>query len=165
MRRKLVLYFSVYGTTKAVAEAIAMQAKADISAIEPAKPYDSNRNCYDMLARRAKKEHDKKVRPVIKNQIHISEYDLIFICYPIWWYTLPMILYTLFEKYDFSNKVIIPFNTHLGSLDGGTYEIIRQLAPKATVLEGLSVEMQDAEKDAATIVQKWLEKYLIAGRR
>lgn len=41
------------------------------------------------------------------------------------------------------DKVIIPFNTHFGSLDGGTYETIRQLAPKATVLEGLSVEMQE----------------------
>ncbi len=156
MRRKLVLYFSVYGTTKAVAEAIAMQTKADISAIEPLKPYNSNRNCYEALARQAKKEHDKNARPAIKNKIHIINYDVIFIGYPIWWYSMPMILYTLFEKYDFSGKTIIPFNTHLGSVDGGTYETIKQLVPNATVLKGLPIEMQEAEKDVTSVVQKWL---------
>ena len=102
MRRKLVLYFSVYGTTKAVAEAIAKHTKADLFAIEPVNSYDSNRNHYDMLARRAKREYENNIRPGIKNHIPVSDYDDIFIGYPIWWYSLPMILYTLFESYDSS---------------------------------------------------------------
>lgn len=32
----------------------------------------------------------------------------------------------------------------MGSRDGGTYQTIRKLAPKAHVLEGLPVEMGDA---------------------
>ncbi len=40
-----------------------------------------------------------------------------------------MIIYTLFEQYDFSGKTIIPFNTHMCSKDGGTYKTIRELAP------------------------------------
>ncbi len=56
-----------------------------------------------------------------------------------------MIIYTLFDKYDFSGNTIIPFNTHMGSGDGGTYNTIRKLEPKATVLAGLPVEMRDAE--------------------
>lgn len=44
MSRKLVLYFSVYGTTKIIAETVAMQINADISAIESAVPYDADRN-------------------------------------------------------------------------------------------------------------------------
>lgn len=51
-----------------------------------------------------------------------------------------MIIYTLFDQYDFGGKTIIPFNTHMGSRDGGTYRTIRELAPKAKVLEGLPVE-------------------------
>ena len=46
MSKKLVLYFSVYGTAKAVAEEIARQVGADILEIEPAVPYDSDRNHY-----------------------------------------------------------------------------------------------------------------------
>ena len=69
-----------------------------------------------------------------------------------------MILYTMFDLYDFRDKTIIPFNTHLGSRDGGTYEMIKRLEPRAEVLEGLPIEMQDVEKDLETVVQNWLTK-------
>lgn len=44
----------------------------------------------------------------------------------------------------------------MGSGDGGTYQTIRKLAPKATVLEGLPVEMSDAENGPEKAVVKWL---------
>ena len=50
MAKSLVLYFSVYGTAKAVAEEIARQTRVDLMAIEPAVPYDSDRNHYNALA-------------------------------------------------------------------------------------------------------------------
>ena len=65
--------------------------------------------------------------------------------------------YTFFDKYDFSGKTIIPFNTHMGSGDGGTYDTIRELEPKVIVLAGLPVEMRDAENDPAKAVEKWLK--------
>ena len=67
-----------------------------------------------------------------------------------------MIIYTLFDEYDFSGKTIIPFNTHMGSRDGGTYKTLKELAPKANVLSGLPVEMNDAEKPPVEIVKRWL---------
>ena len=91
--KKLVLYFSAYGTAKKVAEEIARQTGADIMAIEPAVPYDSDRNHYNALAKLAKKEHDEDQRPAIKNAIPIGDYDTFFIGYPMWWYTFPMILF------------------------------------------------------------------------
>jgi len=101
MAKNLVLYFSVYGTAKAVAEEIAKQAGADLVEIEPETSYDSNRDHYNALAAYAKKEHDENLRPAIKNELNIAAYDNIFIGYPMWWYTFPMIIYTLFDKYDF----------------------------------------------------------------
>ena len=86
----------------------------------------------------------------------IADYDRIYIGYPMWCYTFPMIIYTLFDEYDFSGKTIIPFNTHMGSRDGGTYRTIRELAPDAEVLTGLPVEMRDAERGPAAAVEKWL---------
>ena len=157
MAKELVLYFSVYGTSKIVAEEIAKQTGADIAEIEPLVPYDSERNHYNALARLAKKEHDEDQRPAIKNKLDIGSYDRIYLGYPMWWYTFPMIIYTLFDQYDFSGKTIIPFNTHMGSRDGGTYQTIRELAPKAKVLEGLPIEMKDAEKGPAKAVEKWLK--------
>ncbi len=55
MAKELVVYFSVYGTAKIVAEEIAKQTGADIAEIEPVIPYDSNRDHYNALARLAKK--------------------------------------------------------------------------------------------------------------
>ena len=83
MAKNLVIYFSVYGTAKKVAEEIAKQTSADIAEIEPKIPYESNRDNYNILAAYAKKEHDEDMRPEIKNDIPISEYDNIFIGYPM----------------------------------------------------------------------------------
>ena len=103
------------------------------------------------------------MRPAIRNDINIADYDTIFIGYPMWWYTFPMIIYTLFDKYDFSGKTIIPFNTHMGSQDGGTYDTIRELEPNATVvMNGLPVEMKTAETGAPKQVEKWLKSLNIA---
>ena len=156
MAKELVVYFSVYGTAKAVAEEIAKQTGADLVRIEPVVPYDSDREHYNALARLAKKEHDENRRPAIRNEIDIGAYDRIYVGYPMWWYTFPMILYTFFDRYDFSGKTIVPFNTHMGSGDGGTYETIRSLEPDATVLTGLPVEMREAEGGAAAAVAAWL---------
>ena len=68
-----------------------------------------------------------------------------------------MILQSFFDAYDLSGKTIIPFNTHAGSRDGGTYRDIETLEPNAAVLEGLPVSGESAagaEKD----VQAWLAR-------
>ena len=156
MAKELVLYFSVYGTAKTVAEEIAKQTGAELREIVPEVPYDGNRDHYSALLRVAQKEHDTNARPVIKEDLPIADYDRIYIGYPMWCYTFPMIIYTLFDQYDFSGKTIIPFNTHMGSRDGGTYQTIKELAPKAKVLTGLPVEMRDAENGPARAVEKWL---------
>ncbi|MGI6230855.1 MAG: flavodoxin [Tractidigestivibacter sp.] len=158
MSKTLVLYFSVYGTAKKTAEEIARQTGADLQEIVPKEPYDSNRDHYSQLASRAKSEHDKGMRPEIKNAIDITGYDTIFIGYPMWWYTFPMIIYTLFDQLDFSGKTIIPFNTHMGSGDGGTYKTISELEPNAEVKEGLPIEMSEAEKGSPEKVRAWLNK-------
>lgn len=45
----------------------------------------------------------------------------------MWWYTFPMIIYTLFDQVDFSGKTLIPFNTHMGSGDRlGYVQLLRR---------------------------------------
>ena len=156
MKKNLVLYFSLYGTVRKTAEEIARQTDADLVEIEPVVPYDSNRDHYNTLSALAKKEHDENQRPVIKNEIDIAGYENIFIGYPIWCYTFPMIIYTLFDKYDFSGKTIFPFNTHMGSGDGGTYETIKKLEPNGTIVKGLPLEMGVAENGNTEAIDKWL---------
>lgn len=161
MSNKLALYFSVYGTAKKTAEEIARQAGADLMEIVPEVSYDSNRDHYNELARLAKREHDTDARPAIANisdiRAAVTSHDVVFIGYPMWWYTFPMAIYTLFDELDFSGKTIVPFNTHMGSRDGGTYKTVAELEPNATVLPGLPVEMSTAEKGEPQAIAQWLK--------
>lgn len=71
---------------------------------------------------------------------------------------MPMPMYTFFDTYDFDGKTIVPFNTHEGSGDGGTYDDIKKLEPNSTVLEGLPIRGGDMTKDQSNKVDNWLKE-------
>ena len=55
---------------------------------------------------------DKNSRPAIKKDLkNLDEYSVVYIGFPIWWYTAPTIINTFLESYDFSGKTIILFAT------------------------------------------------------
>ena len=137
-----------------VAQLIAAQVDADMAKIVPTDAYPLP---YNDAADQAKRERDNGDRPSFTLDVNPEDYDTIFIGYPLWWYELPMILQTFFESYDFSGKTLIPFNTHGGSRDSGTYEYIAALEPNATVLDGLAVSGDRAGK-AADDVADWLAR-------
>ena len=150
----LVVYFSETGNTQKLAQEIYEQVGGDFRRIEPVKPYPTGADLFDYT----EKERDEDARPEFKDlNINLDDYDYIFVGYPMWWYTLPMMMYTFFDTYDFSGKTIIPFNTHEGSGDGGTYETIKEFEPNATVLDGLPIRGGDMSKDQTDTVKEWLK--------
>lgn len=70
---------------------------------------------------------------------------------------MPQIIKTFLDDYDLSGKTIVPFNTHEGSRDGGTYDYIAEQEPDATVLEGLPIRGGDMQNDQSETVKSWLE--------
>ncbi len=141
------------GSTEYIAVYINSKVGGDIAKITPVKDYPES---YNGTLDAAKAERDGDERPEFRNlDVSPEDYDVIFVGYPMWWYTLPMIMYTFFDTYDFSGKTIIPFNTHEGSGDGGTYNEIREFEPDATVYDGLAVRGGSAEKSDEDI-DKWL---------
>ena len=152
-KKILTIYFSWSGNTDAFANYIHNNVGGDIVRINPIKAYPDN---YDDVADYAKEERDNNGRPEFKDLgINPEDYDVIFVGYPIWWYTLPMIMYTFFDTYDFSGKTIVPFNTHEGSGDGGTYDTIKEFEPGATVLDGLAIRGNSID-GAEDEVKEWL---------
>ena len=57
-----------------------------------------------------------------------------------------------------SGKIIVPFNTHEGSGDGGTYTTIQELEPNATILDGLAIRGGDMESNQTDTVRSWLNE-------
>ena len=159
-KKILVAYFSHTQTTKKVALEIHQRVGGDIFKIETVQAYPAeHRETVDF----AEKERDSNARPALKAKVeNMESYDVIFLGYPIWWYTLPMSLFTFLESYDLSGKTIIPFSTHGGSRMSGTEEVIRKLQPEARVSAGLAVSRNvirnNPETGAVKPVADWLSK-------
>ncbi|MBR4960806.1 MAG: NAD(P)H-dependent oxidoreductase, partial [Clostridia bacterium] len=66
----------------------------------------------------------------------IEDFDVIFVGFPIWWYTAPTIINTFLESYDFTDKTIVLFATSGGSGMGDTVEKLRTSCPGAKLIEG-----------------------------
>lgn len=136
------------GNNQYFAQVIQKATGGDVFRIEPATPYPTD---HETLVDQASEEQAADARPAIKNRIsNFDDYDVVFVGYPIWWSDLPQIMYTFFDTYNFSSKIIIPFNTHGGSGWAGTLGTIAELEPNATMLDGLSISrnsIQDARQE------------------
>lgn len=155
--KTLIVYFSHSNNTKQIAEWIQEQTKADITRIEPETPYPSGyQEAIDEMSRQNK---GKILPPFKKVDINIQDYDTIFFGHPVWDMRLPTVVRTFLRDNDFSGKTIIPFNTHAGYGTGKSVNEIKEFAPKANVLEVLSIKDSNV-KNAKSEVEKWVEKMM-----
>ena len=146
------------GNTQIIAEYIASEVGADSFHIETVTPYPAD---YDDCCDVAKQELADKARPELSRTVdNMEQYDIVFLGYPIWWGDMPMAVYTFMDSYDFSDKVVIPFNTHEGSGESGTYSAIGSYLPNSQVLDGMAIQGQTAQEfssDTQQSVRDWLD--------
>ena len=138
MAKTLVAYFSASGVTKKAAEKLASAAKTDIYEIKPAVPYTkADLNWMDKKSRSSVEMGNKSFRPeIVKDDLDLSQYDIILVGFPIWWYVAPTIINTFLESYDFAGKKIVLFATSGGSGFGNTVKELKPSAPGAENMEG-----------------------------
>lgn len=154
VNRILTLYFSRSGNTETMAKYINEEVGGDLLKLENKVAYPTD---YDEVLAMAQKEKEENARPELATQINIDNYDVIFVGYPIWCYTLPMSIYSFFDSYDFTGKIIIPFTTHGTSGESGTFEAIRKYVPNANVLKGYNTYGNRVD-EARQEVNNWLEE-------
>lgn len=157
MAKILIAYFSCYGSTEKFAKEIQEVVGGDLYRIEPVKPYDSDTAHYEELADYAKKERDKGILPEITGYPNVSDYDVVFLGYPMWWYTYPQVVRTFLNHVDLKGKILIPFNTHEGSGDGGTYRELQNALPDTKVLMGLPIRGENMKYDQKGNIKEWLD--------
>ncbi|MCI5911459.1 MAG: flavodoxin [Oscillospiraceae bacterium] len=139
MSKKLVAYFSASGVTANAAKMVAEAAKADLFEIKPAVPYTKDDlNWMNKQSRSSVEMNDKNSRPEIAEKCeNMSDYDTIYLGFPIWWYVAPTIINTFLESYDFSGKTIILFATSGGSGFGRTVDNLKNsVSDSAVIKEG-----------------------------
>lgn len=149
--KKLVAFFSASGVTKSTAETLAKEIGADLFEIEPKEAYTkADLDWTNSSSRSTVEMKNKSFRPeMVKKTLDLSEYDTIFVGFPIWWYVAPTIINTFGESYNFSGKTIVPFATSGGSGMGKTTEELIPSFKGAKVVEGKVVNrMSPAELKA-----------------
>lgn len=138
MSKTLVAFFSASGITKRVAEKLAIVTGSDLYEIKPTVPYTSaDLNWQDKRSRSSVEMNDPSSRPELADKgANIANYDRIYLGFPIWWYTVPHIIRTFLESYDFAGKTIVLFATSGGSGLGKTAKELSTSCPGATIVSG-----------------------------
>ncbi|MCR5760909.1 MAG: hypothetical protein K6F82_02760 [Sphaerochaetaceae bacterium] len=155
--KSLVVYYSLKesGNTRVVAEKIAQITGADIARIEPELNYPSN---YDDLCKVAKTEIDSNIHPKIKAlSLNYSEYDVVYIGFPIWYRTYPRVVASFIDGADLKDKRVKPFCTNEeGAFGIADFELSTAVKMKGGKLEkGLAVKSFNvAECDEA--LKNWI---------
>ena len=135
--KMLVLYYSQTGITKTVAQEIANKLGADIEEIAAVNPYDGD---FQATIDRCMQEREKGIIPAIQPvKADISQYDIIFIGYPVWFGTYAPPVATFLDSVDLSGKKIVPFCTFgSGGLESSVKEMTEK-QPNAEILPGYGV--------------------------
>lgn len=153
----LVAYFSWSGNTQQLANWVAEKSDGELFRIVPEEAYASD---FDGCADRAQTELRNGTRPPLSSHIEeeiMAEYDVIFVGFPIWWYDLPMPVWTFLEEYDLSGKTIIPFFSHNGSSSGASsISTIKRLCPDSTVVDDYLSVRGSSVSSAESQVTSWI---------
>ena len=157
-QKVLVAYFSASGTTKSVAQQLAEVAEADLHEIKPEKPYtDADLDWRDKQSRSSVEMKDKNSRPAITDKLkNMQDYDVVYVGFPIWWYTAPTIINTFMESYDFKGKTVIPFATSGGSSIKKACEDLKAAYPDITWKEGKLLN-RTSKKELET----WVKGFIV----
>ena len=120
----LVAYFSAEaGTTAKVAKDLAKKIGADLFEIKPEIPYSKADLRYmNPLARCNREKFGNKEVPVAGRIENLSQYDTVYIGFPIWYGAAPNVVNTFCKGYDWKGITIHAFATSGGSGIGKTAE-------------------------------------------
>ena len=156
-KKVLVAYFSWSGNTKYAAQYIAKKLGADEFEIIREKPYPTE---YTPCTEDAKAEKEAGERPAIKGKVeNMAQYDVVFVCVPVWWYTAPMPVFTFLEQYDLKGKTVIPFCTAYSGPSQTLKDIVKSI-PDSDHRDGICIvtkEQGGQGMDSKTAkIDKWL---------
>ena len=132
MSKTLVAYFSASGNTERVAKALSEVIDgADLYEIKPEKRYSrEDLDWTDQQSRSSVEMKDLSYRPaMVKDLRNVEQYDVVYIGFPIWWYTAPTIVNTFVESYSLKGKKVVLFATSGGSTPAKALDDMKKTYP------------------------------------
>ena len=155
--KTLVVYYSATGNTEEVAGYIAEATGADVLELEPVEPYSSEDLNYNDSGSRVVYEYEnpdaRNVELVVDSVDNWSEYDTIYIGYPVWWGIAAWPVNGFVKANDFTGKTVIPFCTSASSGLGESGELLAEMAGSGDWQEGVRFRSGVSQED----VVAWVE--------
>ena len=153
----LVIYYSLTGNTRSIAEIIREKTGGDVFEIETVKKYPAD---YAGIIKEAKRELEAGELPALKQSPpDMSSYDLILVGSPVWWYTVSTPVMSFLKQTDLAGKKVSAFCTHEGGV-GKFSSHFKEQAQNAVVLEGLDFykPRQAEEGEVYKALDLWLNE-------
>jgi flavodoxin len=153
----LVIYYSLTGNTKSIAEMLREKTGGDLFEIETVKSYPAD---YSGIIAEAKSELETGELPALKKSPpDMSSCDLILVGSPVWWYTVSTPVMRFLTQANFAGKKVSAFCTHEGGV-GKFFPHFQEQAKNGVVLEGLDLYKPRQAEDGkvSKVLDLWLGK-------
>lgn len=151
--KSLIVYYSLSGNTRMVANLLHGLAGGDIMEIRTVRPYPDD---FHAVVEQAREERRTSFLPPIQPlDLNPQDYDTIYLGFPIWGNTIPQPVATFLSQNSLAGKTIIPFCTHDGYGVGRAFQAVSGYCPDARLLDGFDMSGSDA-RNAQELLVHWL---------
>lgn len=147
------------GYTARAAEAVQRAVGVDLFEIETVTPYPASHRA---TVAQSRGEIERGFLPELRGlPADYARYETVFLCYPIWWFTVPPAVASFASALDWRGKRVIPLSTSHASGSANSIRDLRRLCKGAVVDDGSEVlgqhvaqlERQIGERARAQLAQ------------
>lgn len=139
----LVVYYSEADIMNKVATDVGDKLGARVVPIRREKPFPSDIKTSMEMAREEAVNH---TMPAVATKVpDIRNYKTIFLCYPVWWGTAPMPVFSFLSQYDLSGITIVPIAGIAGKdKEESSVADLRLAVPNANIEDGYLINSPEA---------------------
>lgn len=158
-KKILVVYYSLSGNTKDIAERIKAETKADLYAITLKDPLPTGLMAYYKIW---KQKQENKLPELSGKMPDFSHYDLIILGSPVWMYTVSTPMQSFLKQANFEQKPVAVYSTQ-GSNPGTFFADIKKEAKNADIISEIEFNNLPKKYDQAlnNKVIQWLSQTLL----
>ena len=157
-KKILVIYYSLTGHTKDIAERIKAQTNADLYAIELKQPLPTGLMAYYQIWKQYKDNSFPEVNGTMPD---LSGYDLVILGSPVWMYTASTPMQSFLKGADLNKKPVAIYSTQ-GSNPGTFFADMKNATKNANIISEIEFNNLPQKYDEAVNakINQWLGQTL-----
>ena len=132
------------------------RTNSDVYSLRVADLYASDFG--DMMGPAREQKENNEMLAFQEDLPDFSQYDVIYLGTPVWWYGAPQSILTVLQQADLSGKKIVFFGIHRGSGFAGIPEEILSYQPDAVIVDRFTVECQTSNEETRAQINAFLDQ-------